>query len=68
MKKINMVEFANDLLGGKEKTYDAVIKVEWATSFEAKSKEDFIKKAKEQWKQDYDIELVDDEIKILEEE
>ena len=62
-----MVEYANDLLGGKEKTYDAVIKVEWLTSFEAKSKKDFIEKAKEQLKQDYDIELVDDEIKILEE-
>ena len=47
------------------KEYDAIIKVEWATSFEAISEQDFIEKAKEQWNQDYNIELVDDEIKII---
>lgn len=50
-----------------EKTYDAVVSVEWATTFEAISKKDFIEKVKEQWKQDYNIKLVDDEIKIMEE-
>ena len=46
--------------------YDAVIKVEWATTFEADSKIDFIRKCKEQWKQDYNIDLTDDEIQIME--
>jgi len=46
--------------------YDAVIKVEWATTFEADSKIDFIRKCKEQWKQDYNINLTDDEIQIME--
>ena len=50
------------------KEYDAIISVEWTTSFEAKSEQDFIEKAKEQWKQDYNIDLVDAEIKIMEEE
>ena len=47
------------------KEYFAYIKVEWTTSFEANSKQDFIEKAKEQWRQDYNIRLVDDEIEIL---
>jgi len=47
------------------KEYFAYIKVEWTTSFEANSKQDFIEKAKEQWNQDYNIRLVDDEIEIL---
>ena len=49
------------------KEYFAYVKVEWTTSFEANSKQDFIEKAKEQWKQDYNIRLVDDEIEIVEE-
>tara|TARA_Y100000593_G_scaffold7069_1_gene13284 strand:- start:754 stop:981 length:228 start_codon:yes stop_codon:yes gene_type:complete len=67
-KDINNI--VNDMLeiGNKktEKTYDAVVSVEWATTFEATSKKDFIEKVKEQWKQDYNIELVDDEIKVME--
>ena len=47
------------------KEYFAYIKVEWTTSFEANSKQDFIEKAKEQWRQDYNIRLVDDKIEIL---
>ena len=50
------------------KEYAAVVSVEWTTTFEAGSKEDFIKQVKEQFKEDYNIDLVDDEISILEEE
>tara|TARA_R100000329_G_scaffold118702_1_gene97755 strand:- start:91 stop:249 length:159 start_codon:yes stop_codon:yes gene_type:complete len=46
------------------KNYYAQVKVKWGTSFEANSKEDFIIKLKEQFKQDYNIELSDEEIKI----
>lgn len=45
--------------------YDAVIKVEWATTFDSDSKTDFIKMCKEQWKQDFNIDLADDEITII---
>ena len=45
--------------------YDAVIKVEWATTFDADSKVEFIKMCKEQWKQDFNIDLADDEIQIM---
>ena len=48
-----------------EKTIDAIIKVEWATTFEAKDVEDFIEKCKEQWKQDYNIALTDKEIEVI---
>jgi len=48
------------------KEYTAVVSVEWTTSFEAGSKEDFIEQVKEQFKEDYNIGLVDDEIKIME--
>ena len=50
------------------KEYTAVVSVEWSTSFEAGSKEDFIEQVKEQFKEDYNIELVDDEISMLDEE
>ena len=50
------------------KEYTAVVSVQWTTSFEAGSKKDFIEKVKEQFKQDYNIDLVDDEISMLEEE
>ena len=50
------------------KEYAAVVSVEWTTTFEAGAKEDFIKQVKEQFKEDYNIDLVDDEISILEEE
>ena len=67
----NIDNIVSDMLeiGSKkaEKTYDAIVGVEWTTTFEATSKKDFIEKVKEQWKQDYNIKLVDDEIKIMEE-
>ena len=44
------------------KEYYADVRVSWGSSFEAKNKEDFVKKLKEQFKQDYNIELTDDEI------
>ena len=56
------------------KDFTAIVSVQWTTTFEANNKEDFIEKLKDQFKQDYNIELtddefyVDDEIKILEEE
>jgi|TARA_R100000479_G_scaffold147454_1_gene82956 hypothetical protein len=46
------------------KNYYAEVNVSWGTSFEANSKEDFIIKLKEQFKEDYNIELSDKEIKI----
>ena len=61
---IDEEETAFDIGGTMD--YDAVIKVEWATTFEADSKIDFIRKCKEQWKQDYNIDLTDDEIQIME--
>ena len=42
--------------------YYADVRVEWGTSFEADNKEDFIEKLKDQFKQDYNINLTDDEI------
>jgi hypothetical protein len=50
------------------KEYTAVVSVEWSTSFEAGSKKDFIEQVKEQFKEDYNIDLVDDEISMLDEE
>ena len=50
------------------KEYAAVVSVEWTTTFEAGSKEDFIKQVKEQFKEDYNIDLADDEISMLDEE
>ena len=44
------------------KEYYADVRISWGTSFEAKNKEDFIIKIKEQFKEDYKIELKDDEI------
>ena len=49
------------------KDFTAIVSVEWCTTFEANNKEDFIEKLKGQYKEDYNIELVDDEIKIVEE-
>ena len=48
------------------KDYTAIVTVEWTTSFEAYSRKSFIEQVKEQFKEDYNIELVDDEIKIME--
>tara|TARA_R100000781_G_C3996537_1_gene98798 strand:+ start:316 stop:495 length:180 start_codon:yes stop_codon:yes gene_type:complete len=50
---------------GGSMQYDAVIKVEWATTFDADSKIEFIKMCKEQWKQEYNIDLTESEIEIL---
>ena len=50
------------------KEYTALVSVEWSTSFEAGSKEDFIEQVKEQFKEDYNIDLADDEISMLDEE
>lgn len=50
------------------KEYTAIVSVEWSTSFEAGSKEDFIEQVKEQFKEDYNIDLEDDEISMLDEE
>ena len=50
------------------KEYTAIVSVEWSTSFEAGSKEDFIEQVKEQFKEDYNIDLADDEISMLDEE
>jgi len=44
------------------KEYYADVRIDWGTGFEAKNKEDFVIKLKEQFKQDYNIELTDDEI------
>ena len=44
------------------KELEVVIKVEWAVTIEAKDVEDLRQKVKEQWKQDYNIDLSDDEI------
>ena len=42
--------------------YYSDIRVEWGTSFEAKDKDDFTIKLKEQFKQDYNIKLKNSEI------
>ena len=44
------------------KEYYADVRIDWGTSFQAENKEDFIIKLKEQFKDDYNIELKDDEI------
>ena len=44
------------------KEYYADVRISWGTSFEAKNKKDFVVKLKEQFKDDYNIELTDDEI------
>ena len=44
------------------KEYYADVRVEWGTQIEAKNKKEFIIKLKEQWKDDYNIDLTDDEI------
>ena len=50
------------------KEYYADVRVSWGTSYEAENKTDFIVKLKEHFKDDYGIELHDDEIIKLEEE
>ena len=48
------------------KEYYAEVKVEWGISFEAKNKEDFIEKLKDQFYDDYNIDLEDKEISVIE--
>ena len=55
-------DFGNDTESKEMKEYYADVRVSWGTSFEAKNKEDFVIKLKEQFKQYYNIELTDDEI------
>ena len=52
----------------KEKRYYADIKITWGVSFNARNKEEAIEYLKEQYKDDYNIDLNDDEIIKLEEE
>ena len=52
----------------KEKRWYADIRIEWGCSFESKNKEEAIEFLKEQYKDDYGIDLNDDEIINLEEE
>ncbi len=46
--------------------YYGEVRVEWETSFEADNKEDFIEKLKSQFKDDYNIDLKDKEISVIE--
>ena len=48
------------------KKYYAEVKVEWGTSFGADNKEDFIEKLKDQFYDDYNIDLKDNEIQNVE--
>ena len=50
------------------KEYTAVVSVKWTTSLEAGSKENINKKVKELVMQEYNLDLADEEIAILEEE
>ena len=52
----------------EEKRYYADIKITWGVSFNARNKEEAIEFLKEQYKDDYNIDLNDDEIIKLEEE
>tara|TARA_Y100001963_G_scaffold140019_1_gene206518 strand:- start:145 stop:354 length:210 start_codon:yes stop_codon:yes gene_type:complete len=51
-----------------EKKYSAVVEVSWLTSFEAEDEKQFRRRLKEQFKQDYNIEITNAEIKSIEEE
>ena len=51
----------------EEKRYYADIKITWGVSFDANNKKEAIEYLKEQYKDDYGIELHDDEIVLLEE-
>ena len=52
----------------EEKRYYADIKITWGVSFNARNKEEAIQYLKDQYKDDYGIDLNDDEIIKLEEE
>ena len=68
LMKEEIVKKGNDFYVKKEKRYYADIKITWGVSFNAKKKEQAIQYLKEQYKDDYDIDLHDDEIIKLEEE
>ena len=51
-----------------EKKYSAIVEVSWLTSFEAEDEKQFKKRLKEQFKQDYNIDITSSEIKSIEEE
>ena len=51
-----------------EKKYSAVVEVSWLTSFEAEDEKQFKKRLKEQFKQDYNIDITSSEIKSIEED
>ena len=43
-------------------TYYADVRIDWGTSFEAENKKDFVAKLKEQFREEFNIELQDKEI------
>ena len=51
-----------------EKKYSAIVEVSWLTSYEAEDEKQFRRRLKEQFKQDYNIEITNAEIKSIEEE
>ena len=64
MDKITKREYQ---LMEEEKRYYADIKITWGVSFNARNKEEAIQYLKEQYKDDYGIDLNDNEIIKLEE-
>ena len=65
-RKVDDIRNMND--DDKQKRYYADIKITWGVSFDARNKEEAISYLKEQYKDDYGIDLHDDEIIKLEEE
>ena len=63
-----IVKDGNDFYVKREKRYYDDIKITWGVSFDARNKEEAISYLKEQYKDDYGIDLHDDEIIKLEEE
>ena len=66
-KKMDTKKRENELME-EEKRYYADIEIQWGVSFNARNKEEAIEYLKEQYKDDYNIDLHDDEITKLEEE
>ena len=67
MMNDEIVKDGNDFYVKREKRYYADIKITWGVSFDARNKEEAIEYLKEQYKDDYGIDLHDDEIIKLEE-
>ena len=67
-ENMNKTEKRERELMEEEKRYYADIKITWGVSFNARNKEEAIEYLKEQYKDDYGIDLNDDEIIKLEEE